>query len=88
MVEQISYMLTLNTSDQNFGTGGLVDELGSFRMDGCQLDTHDRATLVNGIAGNVHDTTQRSWTNRDHDGITGIEARFTTDKTLSAYTGC
>lgn len=50
-------MHTLNTSDQNFSTSGLINKLGSFRMDGRQLDALDGTALVNGVASNVHDTT-------------------------------
>lgn len=81
-------MLTLNTSDQNFGTGGLINKLGGFCVDGRQLDTLDGTALVDRVASNVHDTTQRSGADRNHDGITSIEARPTTDKTLSTYPRC
>lgn len=76
------YWLTLNTSNQDFGSGGLVDELRSLGVNRGVLGSLDGATLVNGVTSDVHDTAQSSGTDRDHDGVASIDTGATTDKTF------
>lgn len=72
----------LDTSFQDLGSGGLVDECGGFGVNRRHLDTLDGATLVNGLTNNIHDTTQSCLSDGNLNGSTGIDDLGTTDETL------
>jgi len=78
-------MLTLDTGNQNFSRGRLVDKLGSIGVDRSQLGTLDRTTLVDGVTGNVHNTTEGTGTDGNHDGVAGISDRASTRQTLGTF---
>lgn len=75
----------LDTSDENLGRGSLLDELGSIGVNGGHPDTLDRATLVNGVTSDVHNTAKGTRADRDLNGRTGINGLCTTDETLGTY---
>lgn len=52
-------------------------------MDGRELDTLDRPSLINGFTDDVHDTTESSGTDGNLDGSTGIDNLLATNKTFS-----
>lgn len=72
----------LDTSDQNFSGGGLLDELGGLGVDGQELVGLDRATLVDGVTGDVHDTTKGGRADGDGDGSAGVAGLGATGETL------
>jgi len=72
----------LDTSDQNLGRGGLVSEGRRLSVDRQELVSLDRATLVNRVTGDVHDTAESGRADRDGDGGTGVLGHGTTDETL------
>ncbi len=45
----------LDTSDENLGRGGLVDELGRVGVDGGELVRLDRSALIDGVTSDVDD---------------------------------
>ena len=45
----------LDTGDENLSGGGLLDELRGVSVDGGELVGLDRATLINGVTGDVDD---------------------------------
>ena len=54
-------------------------------MDGCELGSLDGASLINGFASDVHDTTKRALTDWNPDGMTGVYDFVTTGKTFGTY---
>jgi len=72
----------LDTSLKNFSGRGLLDEWRGFGMDGEPLDALDRATLVDGLANDIHDTAEGGFADRNLDGGTGVNDLLTTNKTL------
>src|SRR5436190_22265045 len=72
----------LDTSNQYFSTGCLLDELWCLSVDGSHLDSFDRPSLVNWVTGDIHNTAKRSWADRNHDGGTSINSISATDETL------
>jgi len=73
----------LDTSDENFGGGGLFSEGWGVGVDGLAEIGLDGTTLVNWVTSDVHDTTKSSGTDRNHDGTTSVSGSVTTDETLS-----
>jgi hypothetical protein len=45
----------------------------------------DGTTLVNGVTSDIHDTTQSSWPDWDHDGVPSISCLAATDETFGTY---
>ena len=72
----------LDTSNQDLGGCGLVNKLGSVGMDGKSLDSLDRSTLIDGVSGNVHDTTKCARANGNHNGGTSVGGLGATYKAL------
>lgn len=56
-------------------------------MDGSHLNTLDRATFINGVTSDVHNTAEGSRANGDLDGVAGIKNLTATDKTFGTYPG-
>jgi hypothetical protein len=77
----------LDTSDKNLGRGGLVNELGGFGVNGGELGALDGTTLVNGVTSDVHDATESTGTDGNHDGGTSVDDLAATDETLSTVHG-
>lgn len=77
----------LDTSDENLGRGGLVDELGGFGVNRGELGGLDGTTLVNGVTSDVHDTTETAGADGDLDGGTGVGSLAATDETLGTVHG-
>lgn len=75
----------LDTSDENLGGGGLVDELGGLGVNGKLLVGLDGATLVNGVTSDVDDTAQSRGADGNGDGGTGVGGLGATDETLSTW---
>lgn len=72
----------LDTSDQNLGGGGLLDELGRLGVDRQELVSLDGTTLIDWVASDVHDTTKSGRADGDGDGSAGVGALGATDETL------
>lgn len=72
----------LDTGLQDFSSGGLVDEWWGLSVDRRELDTLDRATFVDGFTNDVHDATEGSSADGNHDGGAGVNDLGATDKTL------
>jgi hypothetical protein len=51
-------------------------------VDRSQLGALDGTTLVNGVTGDVHNTTEGTRTDGDHDGVAGVLDLTTTGETL------
>lgn len=75
----------LDTSNEDFGRGGLLSERRGVGVDGGDLLGLDGTTLVDGVTGDVHDTTESLGTDRDLDGGTSVVGGSTTGKTLGTY---
>ena len=56
-------------------------------MNGAEVDTLDRATLINGSSNDIHDASERSSANWNHDGRAGINHFCSTGKTLGTIHG-
>lgn len=74
---------TLDTSDKNLGSGRLLSELGSLGVDRSKLGSLDGATLVNGVASDVHDTAERTRADGNHNGVASVNDLLAADETLS-----
>jgi hypothetical protein len=77
----------LDTSDENLGSGRLLSELGGLGVDREELVGLDGTTLVDRVAGDVHDTTKGGRADRDGDGSTSVGSLGTTRQTLSTVHG-
>jgi len=77
----------LDTGLQNLGGGGLVNEGRRFGVDRGKLDTLDWAALVNGFTNDVHDTAESGGTDRDHDGVAGVNNLGTANETFCTVHG-
>ena len=77
----------LDTGFQNFSSRRLVDEGGRVSVNGAEFDALDRATLINGFSNDVHDASERSRANWNHDGGAGINHFCSTDETLGTIHG-
>jgi hypothetical protein len=75
----------LDTSDENLGGGGLVDERRGLGVNGSELGGLDGTTLVNGVTSDVDDTAQGSGTDGDLDGSTSVVGNDTTGETLGTF---
>lgn len=73
----------LDTSDENLGLSGLLNELGSLSVNGTELVGLDGTTLVNGVTSDVDDTAESTRADGDGDGSTGVTGGSTTGQTLS-----
>jgi len=74
----------LDTGDENLSSGGLLSEWWSLSVNWCALLGVDWATLIDWVAGNVHDATKSLWTDWNHDWVAGIDGLVATDETLSS----
>ena len=72
----------LDTSDQNLGRGGLINERRGLGVDGQELVSLDGTTLVNGVTSDVHDTTQGSRADGNGDGGTSVGGLGASDETF------
>ena len=72
----------LDTSDENLGSGGLVDELWGVGVDGQELVRLDGTTLIDRVTSDVDDTTESRRTDGNGDRRTGVGSLATTDETL------
>ena len=77
----------LDTGDENLSGGGLLDELRGVGMDGKKLVRLDRATLVDGVTSDVHDTTESGRADGDGDGGTSVGGLGTSNETLGTVHG-
>jgi hypothetical protein len=77
----------LDTGFEDLGGGRLLDECRGVCVDGLHPVTHDGTTLVNGLANDVHDTTESSLSDGDHDGCTGVDDLGATNETLGTVHG-
>jgi hypothetical protein len=75
----------LDTGNQNLGGGGLLGEGRGLSVDRKLLGVLDGSTLIDGVTSNVHDTTERSWTDGNHDGVAGVGSAGATDETFGTY---
>lgn len=69
----------LDTSDENLGGGGLLNESRGLGVNGQSLVGLDRSTLVDGVTSNVDDTTESSRADGDGDRSTSVGGGVTTD---------
>ena len=72
----------LDTGLQDLSSRRLLHECRRVGVDGGHLDTLDGASLVNGLANNVHDTAEGCGADRDLDGGTRVDDLLATDETL------
>jgi hypothetical protein len=77
----------LDTGDEDFGGCGLFSELWWIGMDGSELVGLDGSTLIDGVTSDVHDTTESSWTNRNHDRSSSVSSNGTSYETLGTVHG-
>jgi peptide chain release factor 1 len=77
----------LDTGNEDLSGGGLLGELRGVGVDGGVLGGLDGTTLVNGVTSDVHDTTEGTGTDGNHDGVAGIENLLTTDETFGTVHG-
>jgi peptide chain release factor 1 len=71
----------LDTSLENFGSGGLVNEFGSLSVNGEELLGLDGTTLVDGLTNDVDDTAKDFLTDGNGDGSTSVNDLLATDET-------
>ena len=74
---------TLDTGDENFGSCGLLDESWSLSVNWGELGSLNWSTLVNWVTSDVHDTTEGTWTDGNHNWVSGVDNLTTTDETFS-----
>ena len=77
-----------DSGNKHLGTGSLVDELWRISMDRAPLRPLDRASLVDRVAGDVHDTTKGARADRNHNRATSIGRNGSTDETLGTCNKC
>jgi hypothetical protein len=77
----------LDTSLQNFGSGGLVNESGCIGVNRGKLDTFDGSSLIDGLTDNVHDSTEGLGTDGDGDGCTSVDNLLTSNETIGTFHG-
>jgi peptide chain release factor 1 len=77
----------LDTSLENFGSGGLVNELGSLSVNGEELLGLDGTTLIDGLTNNVDDTAKDFLTDGNGDGSTSVNNLLATDETCEDDSG-
>jgi hypothetical protein len=77
----------LDTSDENLGGSGLLNELGGLSVDRSVVLGLDGTTLVDGVTSDVHDTAEGGSTDGDGDGSAGVSALGTTGETLGTVHG-
>jgi len=75
----------LNTSDEHFGRGCLVNELWGVCVDWQFLGAFDGASLVNWVTCDVHDTAECTGTNGNHDWGASVGCRVATNKAFGTY---
>jgi hypothetical protein len=68
-----------DTSDEHFSSGGLVDECWSIGVDWKFLGTFDRTSLIDWVAGDIHDTAKCARSNGNHDWGASVDGRVATD---------
>ena len=69
----------LDTSDENLGGGGLLNESRGLGVNWQSLVGLDGSTLVDGVTSNVDDTAEGSRTDGNGDGSTSVSGGVTTD---------
>jgi hypothetical protein len=72
----------LDARNQDLGRGGLLNEFRRIGMNGALVLALNRATLVNGVAGDVHDATEGRLSDRNHDGASGVDGGNAADETF------
>ena len=72
----------LDTSFQNVSSRRLV-----ISMNGAEFDTLNRAMLINGFSNDIHDASECSSVDWNHDGGAGINHFCSRDKTLGTIHG-
>jgi hypothetical protein len=72
----------LDTSDEHLGGGGLLNELRGVGVDGSHLGGLDGTALIDGVTSDVHDATESSATDGNHDGGTSVDGLGASDETL------
>jgi hypothetical protein len=72
----------LDTGDKHLSGGGLLGELGGVGVDRKLLGVLDRTALIDGITSDVHDATEGSRTDGNHDGVASISGDGTANETL------
>ena len=72
----------LDTGLQDLGSGRLLNEGGRVGMDRTKLDTLDGTPLVNGLANDVHDTTQSALPDGNPNRSASVYNLLATDETL------
>ena len=76
-----------NASLEHLSSRRLVNERRGLSVDGAELNALDGTPLVDGLADDVHDTTERLATDRDLDRRAGIDDFLPTDETLGTVHG-
>ena len=76
----------LDTGDQDFGSGGLLNKLGGRSVDGSQLSALNGASLIDRVTGDVHDTTKGGGADGDLNGVASILSLAASNKTLGTCT--
>ena len=74
----------LDTSLQDFGGGGLLNEGGRVGVDRGKFDTLNGTPLVDWLTNDVHDTAQSTLSNRNPDGSTSVYDLLSTNETFGA----
>jgi len=77
----------LDTGLQNLGGGGLVDEGGRLGVNRRKTVAFDGTTLVNGLANDVHDATESSLSDGNHDRVASVDDLGAANETLSTVHG-
>jgi len=73
----------LDTSNQNLGRGGLISERRGVSVNGQELVSLDRSSLINGVTSDVQDTTESSRADRNGNRSTSVRSLGATNETLS-----
>lgn len=72
----------LDTGDQHFSGGGLVNEAWCFGVNWQLLLVLDRAALVDWVTGDVHDTSKGTRADGNHDGAARVGSFLATNETF------
>jgi hypothetical protein len=77
----------LDTSDEHFSGCGLFSELWWIGVDGAELVRLDGTTFINGVTSDVHDTTEGTWADGNHDRSSSVGSDGTSYETLGTVHG-
>jgi hypothetical protein len=72
----------LDTGNEHLSGGGLLGELRGVGVDRRHLGALDGTALVDGVAGDVHDTSESAATDGDHDGGASVDGLGSSYETL------